>query len=112
MKRVYFVLALFFTWSYVQAHPGIGLVYNGNQTIYYTDLTHVWRLNTKTGESEIYLENIHTHELFLDENGNLFGEHYWYEESEEKFKNFIWKVDNNGEFYKVRNDQYGDSLCL
>ena len=92
-----------------EAHPGIGMVYNGNNTIYYTDLEHIWKLDIATGKSERYLENIHSHELYLDKEGNLYGEHYWYIESEEAFKNFIWKADENGIFQKIREEQYGEN---
>jgi hypothetical protein len=91
------------------AHPGIGLVYDGDHTLYYTDLVHVWKVNTKTGEKEIAIPDIHTHELVMDSEGNLYGEHYWYVESEQKFKNYIWKFDPQGNFEKIRGDQYGEN---
>lgn len=109
MKRVFVSLAFVFATLFSQAHPGIGIVYDGDQTIYYTDLTHVWRLNTTTGIAEIYIENVHTHELYLDKEGNLYGEHYWYIESQQVFKNYIWKVDRNGKFQKIRGDQEGEN---
>ena len=51
------------------AHPGIGLVHDGERTIYYTDLVHIWKLDTESGEATIFLEGIHSHELWLDDNG-------------------------------------------
>lgn len=110
MKAIY--LLLFFTiFSFKSyAHPGIGIVYDGKNTIYYTDLTHVWKLDVKSGKSEIFIENIHTHELYIDKSGNLYGEHYWYIESEEKFKNYIWKANVNGELDIIRDEQYGENL--
>lgn len=109
MKRVLTPLVFLLLAFFAQAHPGIGIVYDGDQTIYYTDLTHVWKLNTRTGVAEIYIENVHTHELFLDKEGNLYGEHYWYIESQQVFKNYIWKVDKNGNFQKIREDQEGEN---
>ena len=109
MRKLLFILTFLFFSSVLFAHPGIGLVYDGKQTIYYTDLEHVWKLNTVTGVGEIALENVHTHELFLDQYGNLYGEHYWYVESEEKFKNYIWKLSSEGTFEKIREDQYGEN---
>ena len=94
----------------VQAHPGIGLVYDGNHTLYYTDLNHVWQLDTRTGDSSIYIQDIHTHELAIDSEGNLYGEHYWYEESQEQFWNYIWKKALNGNFQKIREDQVGENV--
>lgn len=109
MRKFYIALTFIFYSLIAQAHPGIGIVYDGKQTIYYTDLNHVWKLNTQTGVSEIFIKDIHTHELFLDSNGNLYGEHYWYIEAEEKFKNYIWRVDKNGTLEKIRNDLYGEN---
>lgn len=109
MRNIYLLLFLLIGYFQAFSHPGIGIVYDGKNTIYYTDLAHVWKLDTETGKSEIYLQNIHTHELYLDKSGNLYGEHYWYLESEEKFKNYIWKVNANGEFHKIRVEQYGEN---
>lgn len=109
MKTTFLTLTLSFLCLYSQAHPGIGIVFDGKQTIYYTDLNHIWKLDTQTGTSEIYVEDIHTHELFLDKNGNLYGEHYWYIASEQKFKNIIWRVDKDGDFKKIRAEQYGEN---
>jgi hypothetical protein len=64
-------------------------VYDGKNTIYYSDLNHIWKLDTNTGLAIIYKENIHSHQLFLDKQGNLYGEHYWYLEPEGKFQNYI-----------------------
>ena len=93
----------------MKAHPGIGLVYDGNKTIYYTDLKQVWKLNIETGEKEVVVKDVHTHELYLDKEGSLYGEHYWYLESEVKFKNYIWKMNPDGVLNKIREDQYGEN---
>lgn len=109
MKNVYLIIICFLIQSYINAHPAIGFVFDGKQTIYYSDLNHVWKLDTRTGISEIYKENIHSHELFLDKEGNLYGEHYWYLESEEQFKNYIWRIDKDGTFQKIREEQEGEN---
>ena len=93
----------------LQAHPGIGLVYDGDQTLYYTDLNHVWEINTQTGERRVYIEDVHTHELALDAEGNLYGEHYWYEESQEQFWNYIWVKPQDGPLEKIRGDREGEN---
>jgi sugar lactone lactonase YvrE len=109
MNRFFYGCIALFILGNIYAHPGIGLVYDGQRYIYYTDLTHVWRLDTETGEKQIAIENVHTHELHLDKDGNLFGEHYWYVESEQKFKNYIWKLDKDGNFNKIRDDLDGEN---
>lgn len=109
MKSLYLTFILILTFGYTTAHPGIGIVYDGNETVYFTDLSHVWKINVSTGVKEIALENIHTHELFLDEKGTLYGEHYWYVANEQKFKNYIWCLTKSGHFRKIRSDQYGEN---
>ena len=93
----------------IQAHPGIGLVYDGNNTIYFSDLIHIWKMNTQTGEASIFLENIHSHELWLDDDGVLYGEHYWYEESNQVFKHYIWMATPDGELTKISDNKIGEN---
>ena len=93
----------------IQAHPGIGLVYDGENFLYYTDLEHIWQLDTNTGKKRIYVENVHSHELVLDSKGNLYGEHYWHEESEAQFWNYIWIKRIDGSFEKIRENRIGEN---
>lgn len=60
------------------AHPGTGIVEDAQGNIYYTDLEQVWRL-APDGTRTVAVPDVHTHELYLDEAGNLYGEHAWYE---------------------------------
>jgi hypothetical protein len=106
LRVVFFVLLIPIS-SY--AHPGIGLVYDGDQTIYYTDLVHIWKLNTITGEASIFLENLHSHELWLDEDGSLYGEHYWYDQSNEVFKHYIWMATPDGQLNKISETIEGEN---
>lgn len=46
--------------------------------VYFTDLKHVWKL-APDGKKNIVVSNVHTHELWIDANDNLYGEHLWYE---------------------------------
>ena len=59
------------------AHPGIGIVADKSGNVYYTDLKQVWRI-APNGTKTVVVPNVHTHELYLDAEGNLFGEHLWY----------------------------------
>lgn len=93
----------------LHAHPGIGLVYDGEHTLYYTDLDHVWKFDMRSGESRIFVENVHTHELAMDAAGNLYGEHFWYEEELDVFKHYIWRTDREGAFNKIREEQEGEN---
>lgn len=109
MKRLLLIWLFCSIYYIASAHPPIGLVYDGKNTIYYSDLNHIWKLDTNTGLAIIYKENIHSHQLFLDKQGNLYGEHYWYLEPEGKFQNYIWRSNKDGIFQKVINDLDGEN---
>ncbi|NRB47790.1 MAG: hypothetical protein HRU41_08945 [Saprospiraceae bacterium] len=107
-KILYLLLGLSFS-SIVplSAHPGIGIVMDSQGNVFYTDLTHVWKI-TPTGEHTIAVQDVHTHELFVDEADNLYGEHIWYEgEATDKWGHFIWCLSSDGSFEKVVEDSEG-----
>ena len=60
------------------AHPGTGIVEDGKGNIYYTDLEQVWRI-APDGSRSVAVPDVHTHELYIDAEDNLHGEHSWYE---------------------------------
>ncbi|MEJ2006089.1 MAG: hypothetical protein P8X57_14255 [Cyclobacteriaceae bacterium] len=89
------------------AHPGIGIVSDSEGNVFFTDLEHVWKISTD-GELSIAVENVHTHELFIDENDNLYGEHEWYNgERTDTWGNYVWCLKKNGEFEKTIPDVEG-----
>ena len=61
----------------VHAHPGIGVVRDSRGNIFYTDLKQVWKI-APDGTRSIAVRDVHTHELRIDRDDNLFGEHLWY----------------------------------
>lgn len=78
------------------AHPGVGIVMDARGAVFYTDLTHVWRI-APNGARSIVVRNVHTHELCLDAEGNLYGEHLWYEgEATDKWGHYVWRLRPNG----------------
>jgi len=89
-----FLLLISFT---VTAHPGIGIVKDSKGNIYYTDLAKVWKIATDGSKTAI-VSSVHTHELYIDENDNLYGEHLWYNgESKDTWGHYAWCLKNNGE---------------
>ena len=89
------------------AHPGTGIVMDSKGNVYYTDLDHVWVISPD-GERKIAVANIHTHELYIDAQDNLFGEHEWYEgEATDKWGNYVWCLKNDGELVKTIPDVEG-----
>lgn len=59
------------------AHPAIGIVADRAGTVYYSDTVHVWAV---AGDSapRIVVRDVHTHDLWLDADGTLYGEHLVY----------------------------------
>lgn len=93
--------------SPAKAHPGIGIVTDSKGNIFYTDLTHVWRISTN-GDRSIEVKNVHTHELYLDEDDNLYGDHEWYKgEAIDKWGKYVWRFSKDGVFEKTINDVEG-----
>ncbi len=70
MKKLLFLIILFPLFG--QAHPGVGIVKDSKGNIYYTDLKQVWKI-TK-GNKTVVVPDVHTHELYVDQNDNLYGE--------------------------------------
>ena len=110
MNRTFLIalfLCCFLIPNLANAHPGIGIVMDKNGNIYYTDLVHVWKI-APDGTRSIAVKDVHTHELYLDANGDLYGEHEWYEgEATDKWGNYVWCLTKDGEFKKVITDVEG-----
>lgn len=89
------------------AHPGIGIVEDTKGNVFYTDLAKVWKISPD-GKKSIVVANVHTHELYLDDKDNLFGEHLWYNgEQADTWGHFVWKYTPDGTFQKVIPDREG-----
>ncbi len=92
---------------HLSAHPGIGIVMDSQGNVFYTDLTHVWKIDLE-GEITIAVENVHTHELFIDQEDKLYGEHIWYEgEATDKWGYYTWCLSSDGSLEKVIEDTEG-----
>jgi hypothetical protein len=99
-------LAAWFTAHSARAHPGIGIVRDSRGHIFYTDLVHLWKItpaqNGKSERKRIAVHNVHTHELALDAQGNLYGEHSWFEgEASNKWGHYVWRLSPGGQLTKV-----------
>ncbi len=91
----------------VFAHPGWGIVENKKGEIFYTDLKQVWKISPE-GHLTVAVPNVHTHELYLDPNDNLFGEHLWYNgEARDTWGHYVWKLSSDGKVSKVIPDSEG-----
>lgn len=98
VKSFLFFVSIFFLFiDFSLAHPGIGIVSDSHGNVYYTDLKQVWKI-TPEGEKSIYVPDVHTHELYMDDTDVLFGENAWYEgEETDKWGFSVWKKINGNE---------------
>jgi len=85
----------------VSAHPGIGIVMDSRGNVFYTDLKQVWKISPE-GKKSVAVRNVHTHELYIDAEDNLYGEHLWYEgEATDKWGHYVWKLRADGTLEQV-----------
>ena len=58
-----------------QAHPSWGIVVDRQGQVYFSDLKTIWKIDAQGKLSAFRAEgDIHTHELSIDEAGNVYGE--------------------------------------
>src|SRR5574339_286409 len=85
----------------LKAHPGIGILKDSKGTIYYTDLKQVWKISPD-GKKSVVVHDVHTHELYIDQQDNLYGEHLWYNgEKLDTWGYYVWCLKNTGELVKI-----------
>ena len=85
----------------VYAHPSVSVVIDSHGNVYYSDLKQVWRL-APNGDKTIVVPNVHSHELYLDTNDNLYGEHLWYNgEGLNTWGSRVWRRSPDGRIVDV-----------
>ena len=85
--------------TYTLAHPGIGIVKDSKGNIYYTDLQQVWKISN--GHKSIAVPHVHTHELYIDAQDNLYGEHQFNNAAGDTFYHYMWQLQPNGKLDTV-----------
>jgi hypothetical protein len=107
MRKLLIFICLFLVSFIIAAHPGIGIVKDSKGNIYYTDLAKVWKISLD-GSKTVVVSGVHTHELYMDEHDNLYGEHLWYNgESQNTWGHYDWCLKNTGELEKEINPTEG-----
>lgn len=101
MLRVVLVLCLLS--ALAPAHPGWGIVRDARGDLFFTDLKQVWRLSAE-GALSVVVPHVHTHELVIDTQGNLYGEDLTYEGARKEWHNRYWKRTPAGELTTVVPD--------
>ena len=84
-----------------RAHPGVGIVQDSRGNVFFTDLKQVWKI-ASDGKRTIAVEKVHTHELCLDLDDALYGEHLWYEgDATKKWGHRVWCLRRDGTLVDV-----------
>ena len=95
--RLLFILSIS---KYSFAYPGFGNVFDSKVNIFYTDLKQVWQLNLD-GKTTIVVPDVHSQELSIDANDNIYGEHLWYNgERLDTWGHYIWCLKKDGVLVK------------
>src|SRR6201995_3633956 len=88
--------------SCAYGHPAVGIVMDAAGAVYYSDTAQVWRI-APDGSKSVAVPNVHTHELWLDREGNLYGVH---EMGGGTWSHRVWKRSPDGrvsDFIAARN---------
>jgi hypothetical protein len=97
MPKLFFLLLLLPLVGHT--HPGVGIVKDTKGNIYYTDLHQVWKISN--GKRTVVVPGVHTHELWIDQNDNLYGEGGYYDDKAFKFYHYLWIYHGNGQIDTV-----------
>lgn len=84
----------------VSAHPAWGIVVDRNNQIYFSDLETIWKIDAQ-GKLTVFRAGVsgrHTHDLNIDEDGNLYGADNSYEPSTQRFFSAVWRMTPAGGF--------------
>ena len=100
------IFLIFFSITETFAHPSVSIIMDSKGNVYYSDLRQVWRIDIQ-GKKEAIVKNVHTHELFLDKDDNLYGEHLWYESSTDTWKHYVWKLTVDKKLERIIPDTKG-----
>jgi sugar lactone lactonase YvrE len=83
----------------VQAHPAWGIVVDRQGQVYFSDLKTVWKIDTQ-GKLSVFRapDDRHTHELNIDDDGNVYGADDSYDSATQHFFKALWKMTPTGSF--------------
>ena len=98
MKQTIFLAALTLLAVSAQAHPAVAVVFDSRGNVYYSDLAQVWRV-APNGARSVVVPNVHTHELYVDGQDNLYGENLRYDNP--RWLHYFWRRSPSGRVERV-----------
>lgn len=107
MKSIILTFSFLLILTAAKADPGTGIVIDSKGNLFYTDLVNVWMIKPD-GSKSIAVPNVHTHELYISPNDELFGEHLWYNgEQLNTWGHYLWKRNADGTIIKIKDSTAG-----
>ena len=101
MRRFILAVAILLTAPAALAHPSVSVVFDSRGNVYYSDLKQVWRVGVD-GKKVVVVPGVHSHELYIDAQDNLYGEHLWYEgDATKKWGHYFWRRAPNGRIDRI-----------
>ncbi|PHN03418.1 NHL repeat-containing protein [Flavilitoribacter nigricans] len=95
MKQLYLFFFAALLSADLSAHPSYGIVITENNEIIFCDVLHnegtIWKLD-QTGELREILTGLHSHFLFLDRQGHIWGTDHDYIAARETNRNTLWRL--------------------
>lgn len=85
------------------AHPPWGIVADRQGQVYFSDLETIWKIDAR-GRLSVFRAGVqgkHTHELAIDEGGNLFGEDLTYDPASQRNSVAMWRMTPAGDLSYV-----------
>jgi len=93
VPRAIGILAMLSATAATEAHPGVGIVQDSRENVFFTDLKQVWKIAPDGGKS-VVVPGVHTHELCIDTEDNLYGEHLWGDGG--TWRHRVWRLKRAG----------------
>jgi hypothetical protein len=83
-----------------RGHPAWGIAVDRQGQVYFSDLESIWKIDAQGRLSAFRAggSGRHTHDLNIDEAGNLYGADNSYEPTTQRFFSAIWKMTPAGDF--------------
>src|SRR5918997_3763310 len=82
-----------------QAHPAWGIAVDPHGQVYFSDLKTIWKIDAHGKLSVFRAEgDWHTHDLNIDQAGNLYGADNSYEPATRRFFSAVWKMTSARSF--------------
>jgi sugar lactone lactonase YvrE len=87
-----------FLFDSAAAHPAWGIAVDHRGQVYFSDLKTVWKIDAQGKLSVFRAGKDHTHDLNIDEAGNLCGAENSYDPATQRFFSAVWKMTPAGDF--------------